>query len=128
MFPHIRNHAIRIHPLVVASLMIGGCSVDEPTVEIVQRHFALPPPPAKLAKVGVGIPNPFGVITKVDGQRLVRRGEPAYQMVVMLIFPTRAPDALGGMKQHCIMVWLVRPAADWVVDSVSWSPICRLND
>ena len=53
---------MRIHPLVVASLMIGGCGADGPTVEIVQRHFTLPTPAAMISKAGVGIPSPFEVI------------------------------------------------------------------
>lgn len=42
MLPHIWNHTMRIHPLVVASLIIGGCSADEPTVEVVQRYYTPP--------------------------------------------------------------------------------------
>ena len=116
---------MRIHPLLVACLMIGGCGADEPTVEVVQRYFTPPPPPAKLAKLLAGNPNPFGVITRVDGQRLVWRGDPAYRMLVMLTW-SHVRDDSGAPKKHCIMVWLVRPAADWVVDSVSWSPIEKL--
>lgn len=126
MFPHIGNHTMRIHPLVFASLIIIGCSADEPSVEIVQRHFALPPPPAMISKAGVGIPSPFQVITKVDGQWLVWRGDPAYRMVVMFTFRNYSPDELGGPQKRCVMVWLVRPTAGWVVDSVSWSPIQKL--